>query len=390
MEILESIKNYNFFGLSLTQIIIFTGILFLIMFIEKFLSLIVFKFLKNKAEKTKTGFDNDLIHAVEKPIIWLFYIISIYLALFILGIKDTAIPLQSTVKGITETLVAILLTWMAFRLVDVFNIFLAEQLNKKGEKNKDMLVFYFFPLLKRALKFAIVLISLIIIVQNWGYSVTSLVAGFGITGLAVGFAAKESISNVFGSVFIVADHVYKQGDWIIVDRTISGNNAEGIVEDISLRSTKIRAFDNTLIIIPNNEMANATIKNVSAHKKRRIYEFVDITYDTPPEKVELAVEICRKIVREHSGMEEYQQIHFNQFGAHSLKIMLYIFTKTNDWGEYLKIRQEIFLSIFREFNNHGIEFAFPTQTLYLNQNLNEKDNYSSHQEYPSGTPGGSV
>lgn len=113
-------------------------------------------------------------------------------------------------------------------------------------------------------------------------------------------------------------------------------------------------------------MANATIKNVSAHKKRRIYEFIDITYDTPAEKVELAVEICRKIVREHPEMEEYQQIHFNQFGAHSLKIMLYIFTTTTDWGEYLRIRQEIFLAIYKEFNRHGIEFAFPTQTLHFN------------------------
>lgn len=365
---LETIKNYSFFGLSLTQIFIFIGIIFLILFFDKFLSLVIFKFLRKKAEQTGTTFDDEIIEAVEKPIIWLFYVVSIYFALLLLGIQDTEIPLKTMARGSAETLAAIFVTVLAFRVVDVFDLFLASHLDKEKErKRKDLLIFYFFPLLKRTLKVAIAFIAIILVIQNWGYSVTSLVAGFGITGIAVGFAAKESIANVFGSLFVVADHVYKPGDWIIVDKSICGGNAEGIVEDISLRSTKIRAFDNTLLIIPNNEMANATIKNVSAHKKRRIYEFVDITYDTPAEKVELAVKICRKIVREHPEMEEYQQIHFNQFGAHSLKIMLYIFTTTTDWGEYLRIRQEIFLAIYKEFNRHNIEFAFPTQTLYLNQ-----------------------
>ncbi len=368
METLELLKNYNFFGLSLPQILIFIGMIFLILFVDKFLSLILFKFFRQKAEKTTTELDDNIIEAVEKPVIWLFYVVSIYVALLILGIQDSTLPIKTASKAITETLVAMLLTWLAFRLVDVFDVFLAKHLNREKErKRSELLIFYFFPLMKRALKVAIAFIAIIIVIQNWGYSVTSLVAGFGITGLAVGFAAKESIANVFGSIFVVADHVYKPGDWIIVDKSVAGGNVEGIVEDISLRSTRIRAFDNTLIIIPNNEMANATIKNVSAHKKRRIYEFIEITYDTPPEKVELAVDICRQIVRRHPEMEEYQQIHFNQFGSHSLKIMLYIFTNTTDWGEYLRIRQEIFLSIFREFNKNGIEFAFPTQTLYLNQ-----------------------
>ncbi len=367
MQKFMDLNNYDFFGLSIAKILIFIVIIFIILLLAKFLSLVIFKFLKTKAEKTVTDFDDNFIEAIEAPIIWLFYVISTYTALLFLGLKDTDIPLKTFAGSITETLVAVFLTWLVLRLIDIFDTYLESVLiREKGRKKKEVLLLHFFPLMKRALKVAVVFIALIVIIQNWGYSVTSLVAGFGITGLAVGFAAKESISNIFGSIFIVADQVYKPADWIMVDRSINNGNVEGIVEDISLRSTKIRAFDNTLITIPNSEMANATVKNVSAHKKRRIYEFIDITYDTPAEKVELAVEICRKIVREHPEMEEYQQIHFNQFGAHSLKIMLYIFTKTTDWGEYLAIRQEIFLSILREFNKHGIEFAFPTQTLYLN------------------------
>jgi len=113
-------------------------------------------------------------------------------------------------------------------------------------------------------------------------------------------------------------------------------------------------------------MANATIKNVSRHDRRRIYCNLDIEYSTPPDKVEKAVEACREIVKNHPEMYDYQEIHFVEFGPHSLKIMLYLFTKTTDWHEFMVIRQEIFLSIMKEFKNLGVKFAFPTQTMFIN------------------------
>lgn len=199
MQILEVFNNYSFFGITLSQMISFIGIIFLILFIDKFLSLVIFKFLRKKAKKTGTSVDDEIIEAVEKPIIWLFYVVSIYFALLLLGVKDTDIPLQSLARGAAETLSAMCITILSFRVVDVFDLFLASHLDKEKEKKrKDLLIFYFFPLLKRSLKVAITFIAVILVVQNWGYSVTSLVAGFGITGLAVGFAAKESIANVFG------------------------------------------------------------------------------------------------------------------------------------------------------------------------------------------------
>lgn len=369
MDFIEFWQTYSFFGFSLTQIALFFGLIILTFFVAKIFNIVLIQFFEKQVGKTNTELDDNILDASKSPITWLIYITGCYFALISLNPVNEPIPLESIIKALTETSIALVITWLCFSLVDVFDDYVSKKIT-----NKKAIILHFFPLIKRSLKIAIAFIAVIIIVQNRGYSVTSLLAGFGVTGLAVGFAAKESIASIFGSFSLIVDHAYKIGDWIVVDKSVCGSNVEGIVEDISLRSTKIRAFDNTVLMVPNNEMANATIKNVSMHKKRRIFEYIDITYGTSPEKIEQAVEICRQIVRTHPEMDEYQQIHLNQMGTHSLKIIFYVFTKTTDWGEYLRIRQELFLSIIKEFNKLGVEFAFPTQTLHLNpDNLRIKE-----------------
>ena len=372
--IIDFLADNKVLDITYYQIIMCFLTILLTFIIVKAFKIFSDKALKNLASKTKTEIDNDLIKGLQSPISWFIYISGIYWAILMLHPTNAELPLKDILQATVETLVACVITWAAFMVTDVltdaFRDWMISTAKKNAEKSKEdysePLIIQFLPLFKRALKVALVLIAIIIVIQNRGYSVTSLVAGFGITGLAIGFAAKDSIANIFGSIAVMIDNVYKVGDWIIVSKDISGSSAEGVVEDITLRSTKIRAFDRTLIIIPNNEMANATIKNVSRHDRRRIYCNLDIEYDTPPEKVEKAVEICKKIVENHPGMYPYKEIHFVEMGSSSLKIMLYLFTKTIDWHEFMVIRQELFLSIMKEFNAIGVRFAYPTQTLYLN------------------------
>ncbi len=364
-EIINFIQTYTIIGLTLDKIIMFFTFIIITLIASRVLTLVVINFIKKQTSKTSTEYDDHIISIMEKPIIWLVYVVGFYCAFFSLGPTNDTLPLKAILTAGTETLVAMILTWLCFDLIEILDKFLVSKF--KQQEKADAAIIHFFPLFKRSLKVVIAFVALIIIIQNRGYSVSSLLTGFGITGLAVGFAAKESIANIFGSFSVIVDQAYKVGDWIVVDKSVAGSDVEGIVEDITLRSTKIRAFDDTLIVIPNNQAANSTIKNVSSHRKRRISEYIDITYDTPPEKIQVAVDICKRVVEEHPGMLDYKQIHLNQLDAHSLRILLYIFTKTTDWGEYLKIRHELFLRIISEFNAQGIEFAFPTQTLYLNR-----------------------
>jgi MscS family membrane protein len=373
-SIIGFLAEKTLFGLSYSQIIFCFLIILLTFIVAKLFRVISEKKLKSFTSKTKTDVDDKLLRGLEDPVVWFIYISGFYWAILMLNPTNEEFPVREILQASVETLSAGVLTWAAFILTDVFaesirnwlQNMAKETAERSGEPYEDPIICQFLPLFKRALKVALVLIALIIVIQNRGYSVTSLVAGFGITGLAIGFAAKDSIANVFGSIAVMIDHVYKIGDWVIVNKSIAGGNVEGIVEDISLRSTKIRAFDRTLLIIPNNEMANAVIKNVSRHDRRRIYCNLDIEYSTPPEKVDQAVEKCREIVKNHPGMYDYQEIHFVEFGPHSLKIMLYLFTKTTDWHDFMVIRQEIFLTIMEEFEKLGVKFAFPTQTLHLN------------------------
>lgn len=149
---------------------------------------------------------------------------------------------------------------IAFKLIDIFNKNLKDKI---VAKHGDKTILGFLPIIEKVIKITIIFFGVATILQSHGYSVTSLIAGFGITGLAVGFGAQATIANVFGSFSLLADKAYKIGDYIIINQTVHDKAVEGIVEDINLRSTKIRCKDGGLVIVPNNTVATGVVKNIS-------------------------------------------------------------------------------------------------------------------------------
>lgn len=162
--------------------------------------------------------------------------------------------------AIIELLVVVAAVFAAFKFVDVFNKNLKE---KVLVKHSDTTILGFMPIVDKLLKFTIVFVALATVLQSHGFSITSLIAGFGITGLAVGMGAQVTIANFFGSFALLSDKAYKVGDYIVINQTVHDKAVEGVVEDINLRSTKIRATDGGLVIVPNNIVANGVVKNVS-------------------------------------------------------------------------------------------------------------------------------
>lgn len=161
---------------------------------------------------------------------------------------------------IIEFVTILVIVFITFKFIDIFNKNLKDKIiSRQG----DTTILGFMPLIDKILKITVVFIAIATILQNHGYSITSLVAGFGITGLAVSFGAQNTIANVFGSFSLLADKTYKIGDYIIINQSINGKDVEGYVEDINLRSTKIRTEDGGLIILPNNIVANGVVKNTS-------------------------------------------------------------------------------------------------------------------------------
>lgn len=161
---------------------------------------------------------------------------------------------------IIEFILVVVAVIVAFKTIDIFNKKLKD---KVLSRHADTTILGFMPLIDKLLKITIVFLAVATVLQHHGYSVSSLIAGFGITGLAVGFGAQATISNIFGSFSLLADKAYKIGDYIIINQTVHEKAVEGIVEDINLRSTKIRAADGGLLIIPNNIVATGVVKNTS-------------------------------------------------------------------------------------------------------------------------------
>jgi MscS family membrane protein len=198
------------------------------------------------------------------------------------------------------------------------------------------------------------------VVQNLGYSVTSLLAGVGIGGAALAFASKDAVANIFGSIVIFVDRPFMIGDWIEV------GDVEGTVETVGIRVTTVRTFANSVITIPNAQFTIMPINNWSRMKKRRIKMTIGVTYDATPDKLRMAVDAIRGIIRSDDRLhQDFFLVNFFDFGASSLDIFCYLFTRTTGWAEHMQIREEFMLKVMEAMSSLGLSFAFPTRTVHL-------------------------
>lgn len=302
------------------------------------------------------GLDNTVLRPLglmAMAIIW-------WIGLGMFGLPDTALIILSVAVKLLVSLSAI---WSAFRLVDIFHALLIKKANATDNKFDDLLV----PMISKSLKVFVVVIGVIFSADNLNIDVTSLLAGLGLGGLAFALAAKDLLGNFFGSLTVLLDRPFHIGDWVVI------GDVEGSVEEVGFRSTRIRTFYNSLITLPNASLTTSTIDNMGARRFRRMKTMLGLTYDTPPEKIDAFCEGVRALVQLHPYMrKDYYQVYFNQYNAASLDILVYVFWETPDWNTELRERHRFLLDVLRLAKQLDVEFAYPTQTLYLKQN--EADN----------------
>jgi MscS family membrane protein len=247
-------------------------------------------------------------------------------------------------------------TIVFYKLVDVFSLYL-ESLAGKGESNLDNHV---IPLIRKVLRVFVVVIGGLFILQNLDVNITALLAGISIGGLALALAAQDTLKNFFGSLMIFIDKPFSVGHWITT------GDLDGTVEEVGFRSTRIRTFRNSLTYVPNGKLADSTIDNHGLREYRRFFFHIAITYDTPPDLIEVFVEGLRKIVDTHPNTrKDFYIVEFNDMGDFSLKIMFYIFFAVPTWPQELKARHEVLIEIVRLAEKLGVRFAFPTQTVHM-------------------------
>lgn len=257
----------------------------------------------------------------------------------------------------------------SFKFIDVVTLRIKNKIQNE-EVNSPLL--RFMPVIMKLVKAFILFIAITSFLQCLGYSVSSILAGFGIGGIAVGMAAKDALANIFGSFEILSDHVYKIGDYVKI------NDIEGFVEDVNIRSTKIRDLDNFLISVPNNIAANAVITNVSKASKRFINITFGVTYSTDNEKIKLAQEILKEVAHNHNEIHNNFTVAIHDLGSSSINIRFRGYVKSGSYDKFLRIRGEFLNLVIEKYRDANIDFAFPSQSIYIESDNSkiENQNYS--------------
>lgn len=258
-----------------------------------------------------------------------------------------------------QIIVNLIVIIILFKLTDLF---INKLLIKAKKSESASLSGPLIPILSRTIKFLILFFVIVSFLQTNGYSITSLIAGFGITGLAVGFAAQQTVADFFGTLTIITDKMYKLGDYVKI------NDVEGTVEDINLLSTKIRTLDDFLVFIPNNAVSSAVITNITRANKRRINEVFTVTYGTSDENLQKAIQIIKDVCAENKFIYDDVNVFVETLSSSSIDIRLWAYVKTKSVAEFVQIRSEIILKIVEIFRNENIDFAFPSQSVYIEKN----------------------
>lgn len=353
--------DQSFAGINLGRIALAGVILFLALLLRHFLAEILARTLFVTAKRTAGELDDMLLDQLKRPTGFLVLIGGLWLSISFLGLPSEPVDLAGYAAELVRILLIINLGWFLFNLVGLLDAWLGHWTQKTESTLDDHLL----PFIRKGLRIFVIVMMGLMMAQTLGYPISGLLASLGIGGLAVALAAKDSLANIFGSLMIILDRPFQIGDWV------KAGDIEGTVEEIGFRSTRVRTFAKTLITIPNSTLTNLAIDNFSRMPKRRIKMSVGVSYATTPAQMRDAVEKIRTLLRTHPAIDqEFFLVNFTDFGASSLDILVYCFTSTTVWGEYLNAREDICLQIMDILEEMGLEIAFPSRTVYLH---NQKD-----------------
>jgi len=312
--------------------------------------------LELQAARSKSVWDDALIEACRRPAIWLIWILGVNFAASIAAQKMDS-PLQGLVDPINRLALIFLGSLFVVRFIKRAerNLLHPDYMSKPIDETTVRAV-------GKLLRATVIITAVLIGMQLFGYSISGLLAFGGIGGIAVGFAAKDLLANFFGGLMIYLDRPFSVGEWI----RSPDQEIEGIVEDIGWRLTRIRTFDMRPLYIPNAVFANISVENPSRMSNRRINETLGIRYEDI-HSMDAIVAAVTAMLLKHPDIDAKQTmiVNFNKFNASSVDFIVYTFTKTTDWIDFHKIKQDVLLRVAGIVADHDAEIAYPTSTIHL-------------------------
>lgn len=355
-EILNFLDK-DIYGISFRRFVLFFGIIILTFVVRSILLYIIDKKI-SLLNITKSEAVEILINSAKNPLGYLILVQGFYIAILYLQLPKNIGPFEtiSSINTLYILFISFIILYFAFRVIDIVALYI----NKKVKDDDSSIDEQIGPLIIKIIRILVVVIGILSMLSNFGYNITSLVTGLGIGGLAMALAAQTTLSNLFGSVAIFSDKPFRIGDRIQI------GDVDGIVEEVGLRTTRIRRLDQALAIVPNSVFINKEIINYSSMRKRKIEFYLGVTYDTSIYKIRDLTKGIQSIIIQNEKFERYSSIvRLANFGASSLDIYIYCFTTVTDYAAFHVIKENFIYEIMQLLEELEIEIAFPSHTLYL-------------------------
>ena len=348
---MQEFLKQTFWGNTIEAYAIALGILISgIILIKIFKAIVLFR-LKKWSEKTETTLDDFLIRGIEKSIVPLLYYGAFYAGL-------TSLTLNPSTRKIIEIISLVLLTFFIVRFISSTIMFTLIYFIKKQERGEEK---------ARQLRGMTVLINIFVwvigivfLMDNLGFDISAVIAGLGIGGIAIALAAQAILGDLFSYFVIFFDRPFEVGDFITVQDKV------GTVEYTGIKTTRVRALTGEQLVFSNTDLTNSRIHNFKKLQERRILFRLGVVYQTPAAQLEEIAKLVREIIESHKDVR-FDRGHFATYGDFSLNFEFVYFVLGSEYVKYMDTQQSINLKIYREFEKRGIEFAYPTQTLFLNK-----------------------
>ncbi len=338
-------------GVDIFQILIGLGIFLIFLLFRGLISKVIINRLKKIAKRTSNKLDDTFVHAMEGPARFLPIVIGFFIASYYLDFSQES---QSFIDNVNKSLITILIFWLMHQFIQPVTYLL-------GGLEK-LLTKELIGWIVKALKILIFILGAAAVLELWGIKIGPIIAGLGLFGVAVALGAQDLFKNLISGILVLVEKRFKVGDWIIVEEII-----EGIVERIGFRSTVVRKFDKSLAIIPNFQFAENAVINVSATTNWIISWVITLQYNTTVDQLKKIRDEIEKYI---TSYEDYQTslgyaVRVDKFSDSSIDMYIRCFTVTDDWDEWLKVKERLALEIKKIVEKNNASFAFPSQSIYV-------------------------
>ena len=359
-ELFFEVWNQGVFGLNATDIIVGIIIFLIFYILRRLFARFVIRKLTKIVNRTSNNIDNTVVDVIEGPLKFLPIVLGFFIATSYIEIS---LEVQNFVDLLNRTLITIFIFWLLHQLVIPFSYIIK---NFEDKLSKPLVNWTL-----KGLEIIIIVLGIVAVLELWGIKVGPVIAGLGLFGVAVALGAQDLFKNLISGIMILMEKRFTIGDVILVS-----NEVEGVVEQIGFRSTLVRRFDSTPVMIPNYKFAEQSVTNYSRRHHRRIRWLIGLEYKTSIDQLKKIRDSITKLIVENSDFAKNENSNFfiriDSFSDSSIDMLVQAFTVTNEWSEYLRIKEELAVSIKQIVESNNAGFAFPSQSLYVESYSNEK------------------